>query len=95
MDSSPSHIQVADAYQCPSSRKASYDEEKTINSHVLSKDDQDVGFKMENPTTLAPIPQSDLFDRNADEYPDGGLRAWLVVIGVGDIYYYFRMFFTW
>lgn len=82
MESSPIHI---DAYQCPSSRKASYDEEGTINIHVPSNDDQDVGFKKEDATTFVSIPQSNLFDHDADEYPDGGLRAWLVVIGVSDV----------
>lgn len=81
MDSDHGPHSDLDAYQYPSGRKVLYDEEKTI-SHAPSNDDHDVGFKGENATTVAPIPQSELFN---DEYPDGGLRAWLVVIGVGDV----------
>lgn len=67
---------------CPPSHSdkchISYDEEKTID-RIPSKDGYDIGFKEDNVVTAALVSQYD------DEYPDGGLRAWLVVIGVGDM----------
>ena len=35
-------------------------------------------------TTKAPVPQAEVLE---DEYPDGGLRAWVVVFGVGAFKY--------
>lgn len=66
-----------DNAEIPMSRKDSLDE-KTIQHEPSSEGFKD-DMKAEHMATKAPISQP---GPSEDEFPDGGLRAWLVVFGV-------------
>lgn len=63
--------------------KGSSDEEGTIDVVPNGEDLEDQDLKAERETTRAPIHEPESPD---DEYPDGGMRAWLVVFGVRSVY---------
>lgn len=61
-------------------RKHSFDEDRTIH-HVPSGEFQGDDLKAEHAATKAAITQPETYTAE-DDFPDGGLRAWIVVFGV-------------
>jgi hypothetical protein len=62
--------------------KGSFDEEERTIHHVPSLDDIKGSFQAEKATTENPPIGQPGPEFLEDVYPDGGLRAWLVIFGV-------------
>ena len=61
----------------PIDHKGSYDEEEMTLPHAPN--DEHTKGSLEAAAMIPPVDQPVIFE---DVYPDGGLRAWLVVFGV-------------
>lgn len=66
-----------DVAEGPNDRRGSSDEERTVDNVPIGQDLDD-NLK-DSLTAKVPITQPEQFEH---DFPDGGLRAWLVVFGV-------------
>lgn len=70
------------------------DDEKTIRDDIIiddlreekkDSDDQEKGSRSRSCSESVSVSQQEPVVAFDDDYPDGGLRAWMVVLGVGDL----------